>query len=168
MKKLNLFLGLALLVAMAIVPAYLKNYGIHIFTTWLVFIIATMGLNLTVGYAGQKSLGHAAFFGIGAYTVAICLKTGISFWLALPAGGLLCFFTGLIVGFPALRVQTIYLAFATLGFNTAAWLVMRNEEWLTGGTFASTTLQDPVWAASVLMAIWLTTAWSWSSPFCWH
>jgi ABC-type branched-subunit amino acid transport system permease subunit len=62
-----------------------------------VFIIATMGLNLTVGYAGQKSLGHAAFFGIGAYTVAICLKAGISFWLALPAGGLLCFFTGLIV-----------------------------------------------------------------------
>jgi branched-chain amino acid transport system permease protein len=143
MKKLNLFLGLALLVAMAIVPAYLKNYGIHIFTTWLVFIIATMGLNLTVGYAGQKSLGHAAFFGIGAYTVAICLKTGISFWLALPAGGLLCFFTGLIVGFPALRVQTIYLAFATLGFNTAAWLVMRNEEWLTGGTFGINNIARP-------------------------
>jgi branched-chain amino acid transport system permease protein len=130
MKKLNLFLGLALLLAMAIVPAYFKNYGIHIFTTWLVFIIATMGLNLTVGYAGQKSLGHAAFFGIGAYTVAICLKAGISFWLALPAGGLLCFFTGLIVGFPALRVQTIYLAFATLGFNTAAWLVIFQSDLL--------------------------------------
>ena len=162
MKKLNLFLGLALLVAMAIVPAYLKNYGIHIFTTWLVFIIATMGLNLTVGYAGQKSLGHAAFFGIGAYTVAICLKTGISFWLALPAGGLLCFFTGLIVGFPALRVQTIYLAFATLGWSCAT------KSGSQEAPLASTTLQDPVWAASVLMAIWLTTAWSWSSPFCWH
>ena len=79
MKKLHLLLGLAFLIAMAIVPAYFKNYGIHIFTTWLVFIIATMGLNLTVGYAGQKSLGHAAFFGIGAYTVAICLKAGINF-----------------------------------------------------------------------------------------
>jgi branched-chain amino acid transport system permease protein len=53
------------------VPQFLKNYGIYLFTYWLVFIIATMGLNLTVGYAGQKSLGHAAFFGIGAYTVAI-------------------------------------------------------------------------------------------------
>ena len=143
MKKLNLLFGVALLVALAIVPAYFKNYGIHIFTTWLVFIIATMGLNLTVGYAGQKSLGHAAFFGIGAYTVAICLKAGISFWLALPAGGLLCFLTGLIVGFPALRVQTIYLAFATLGFNTAAWLVMRNEEWLTGGTFGINNIARP-------------------------
>jgi branched-chain amino acid transport system permease protein len=99
--------------------------------------------DLMVGYAGQKSLGHAAFFGIGAYTVAICLKAGISFWLALPAGGLLCFFTGLIVGFPALRVQTIYLAFATLGFNTAAWLVMRNEEWLTGGTFGINNIARP-------------------------
>ena len=143
MKKLNLLIGLTLLVVVAIVPAYLKNYGVHIFTTWLVFIIATMGLNLTVGYAGQKSLGHAAFFGIGAYTVAICLKAGISFWLALPAGAMLCFFTGLIVGFPALRVQTIYLAFATLGFNTAAWLVMRNEEWLTGGTFGINNIARP-------------------------
>jgi branched-chain amino acid transport system permease protein len=71
------------------------------------------------------------------------LKAGISFWFALPAGGLLCFFTGLIVGFPALRVQTIYLAFATLGFNTAAWLVMRNEEWLTGGTFGINNIARP-------------------------
>lgn len=143
MKKLNLIIALFLLIALAIVPAYFKNYGIHIFTTWLVFIIATMGLNLTVGYAGQKSLGHAAFFGIGAYTVAICMKAGISFWFALPAGGVLCFFMGLIVGFPALRVQTIYLAFATLGFNTAAWLVMRNEEWLTGGTFGINNIARP-------------------------
>jgi branched-chain amino acid transport system permease protein len=58
------------------VPQFLKNYGIYLLTYWLVFIIATMGLNLTVGYAGQKSLGHAAFFGIGAYTVAILMKAG--------------------------------------------------------------------------------------------
>ena len=135
MKKLNLFMALVVLAALIIVPGFLKNYGIHMFTTWLVFIIATMGLNLTVGYAGQKSLGHAAFFGIGAYTVAIMLKAGFSFWLGLPVAALICFVTGLALGFPALRVQTIYLAFATLGFNTALWLVMRNEEWLTGGTF---------------------------------
>ena len=94
-----------------------------------------MGLNLTVGYAGQKSLGHAAFFGIGAYTVAILAKAGFSFWLGLPMAAIGCFVIGLGLGFPALRVQTIYLAFATLGFNTAVWLVMRNEEWLTGGSF---------------------------------
>ena len=143
MKKLHLVLALAALVASIVVPSFLKNYGIHLFTTWLVFIIATMGLNLTVGYAGQKSLGHAAFFGIGAYTVAIFLKAGLSFWLGLPAAALLCFAVGLILGFPALRVQTIYLAFATLGFNTALWLVMRNEEWLTGGTFGINNIARP-------------------------
>jgi branched-chain amino acid transport system permease protein len=131
------------LAALIIVPNFLKNYGIHMFTTWLVFIIATMGLNLTVGYAGQKSLGHAAFFGIGAYTVAIFLKAGLSFWLGLPVAALFCFVVGLALGFPALRVQTIYLAFATLGFNTALWLVMRNEEWLTGGTFGINNIARP-------------------------
>jgi len=143
MKKAQLIFGIAALAAMLVVPGFLKNYGIHLFTTWLVFIIATMGLNLTVGYAGQKSLGHAAFFGIGAYTVAILLKAGISFWIGLPTAALLCFGVGLLLGFPALRVQTIYLAFATLGFNTALWLVMRNEEWLTGGTFGINDIARP-------------------------
>jgi len=143
MKKLNLLFALAFLAALVVVPSFLKNYGIHIFTTWLVFIMATMGLNLTVGYAGQKSLGHAAFFGIGAYTVAVMLKAGFSFWLGLPVGASICFVVGLILGFPALRVQTIYLAFATLGFNTALWLVMRNEEWLTGGTFGINNIARP-------------------------
>ncbi len=143
MKKLQGLIIVVLLLAVAVVPGFLKNYGIHLFTTWLVFIIATMGLNLTVGYAGQKSLGHAAFFGIGAYTMAIMLKAGFSFWLALPVGGAFCFVVGLALGFPALRVQTIYLAFATLGFNAALWLVMRNEEWLTGGTFGINNIARP-------------------------
>jgi branched-chain amino acid transport system permease protein len=130
--------------ALVITPFYLKSYGIHLLTTWLIFIIATMGLNLTTGYAGQKSLGQAAFFGIGAYTVAIFLKFGLSFWIGLPVGALLCFVAGVCLGFPALRVQAIYLAFATLGFNTAIWLIMRNEEWLTGGTFGMNNIARPV------------------------
>ena len=141
-KRSTWALGLALL-ALLVAPQFLKNYGIYLLSYWLVFIIAIMGLNLTVGYAGQKSLGHAAFFGIGAYTVAILLKAGISFWVGLPAAALICFMVGIIVGFPALRVQAIYLAFATLGFNTAVWLVMRNEEWLTGGTFGINHIARP-------------------------
>lgn len=143
MKKLHIALMALALLFLVVMPTFAKNYGIHMFTTWLVFIIATMGLNLTVGYAGQKSLGHAAFFGIGAYTVAIFLKAGLSFWLGLPVAALFCFVVGLALGFPALRVQTIYLAFATLGFNTALWLVMRNEEWLTGGTFGINNIARP-------------------------
>ena len=142
MKRSTIALGAGLLVLL-VAPQFLKNYGIYLFTYWLVFVIATMGLNLTVGYAGQKSLGHAAFFGIGAYTVAILMKAGVSFWLGLPAAAAICFVVGIVLGFPALRVQTIYLAFATLGFNTAVWLVMRNEEWLTGGTFGINHIPRP-------------------------
>ena len=143
MKKLQPIACLAVAAVLLLLPPFLKNYGIYLLSYWMVFIIATMGLNLTVGYAGQKSLGHAAFFGIGAYTVAIMLKAGISFWLGLPAAALICFGVGIVLGFPALRVQTIYLAFATLGFNTAVWLVMRNEEWLTGGTYGINGITRP-------------------------
>jgi branched-chain amino acid transport system permease protein len=141
MKKFIVPALAALLLLVA--PPLLKSYGVYLFTYWLIYIIANMGLNLTVGYAGQKSLGHAAFFGIGAYTVAIMMKAGFSFWLGLPVAMLGCFVIGLGLGFPALRVQTIYLAFATLGFNTAVWLVMRNEEWLTGGTFGINDIARP-------------------------
>src|SRR3954465_7210351 len=122
--KRGLLVGLLVLAFLIAVPPFLKSYGIYLFSTWLVFVIATMGLNLTVGYAGQKSLGHAAFLGIGAYTVAILMKAGFSFWLGLPAAMLACFAVGIALGFPALRVQALYLAFATLGFNTAVWLVI--------------------------------------------
>jgi branched-chain amino acid transport system permease protein len=143
MKKINLGLMVVCAAVLLGAPPFLKNYGIYLLSYWLVFIIATMGLNLTVGYAGQKSLGHAAFFGIGAYTVAILMKAGFSFWLGLPAAAAICFVTGIVLGFPALRVQTIYLAFATLGFNTAVWLLMRNEEWLTGGTYGINGIARP-------------------------
>ena len=143
MKRAPLIAGLLIFALLLAVPPLLKNYGIYLFSYWLVFVIATMGLNLTIGYAGQKSLGHAAFFGIGAYTVAILMKAGFSFWFGLPVAMFGCFAIGLALGFPALRVQTLYLAFATLGFNTAVWLVMRNEEWLTGGTFGINNIARP-------------------------
>src|SRR5438552_2364999 len=142
MKK-HVLIGLLGLVLLLAVPPFLKSYGVYLISTWVVYVIATMGLNLTIGYAGQKSLGHAAFFGIGAYTVAILMQHGFSFWIGLPVAMLGCFVIGLGLGFPALRVQTIYLAFATLGFNTAVWLVMRNEEWLTGGTFGINNVARP-------------------------
>lgn len=143
MKRISLIVALLAGLGLLIAPQFLKSYGVYLLTYWLIFVIAIMGLNLTVGYAGQKSLGHAAFFGIGAYTSAILMKAGVSFWFSLPAAALICFAVGLILGFPALRVQTIYLAFATLGFNTAVWLVMRNEEWLTGGTFGINNIPRP-------------------------
>jgi branched-chain amino acid transport system permease protein len=106
----------AVLIALALAPTALKNYGTYLLTLWCVYVMAAMGLNLTVGYAGLISLGHAAFLGIGAYTAAILMKAGVAFGFVLPAAALLCFAVGLALGFPALRVRHHYLAFATLLF----------------------------------------------------
>jgi len=142
MKKGFLPLGLAL-AGLALAPLGLRNYGIYLLSLWCVYVMAGMGLNLTVGYAGQMSIGHAAFLGIGAYAAAILMKAGLSFWFATPIAALVCFAAGLVIGFPALRVQHHYLAFATLGFNVLMYLMFRNEEWLTGGTFGIAGIQRP-------------------------
>jgi branched-chain amino acid transport system permease protein len=105
--------------------------------------MATFGLNLTVGYAGQMSLGQAAFLGIGAYIAAIGMKAGLPFYAMLPVSAIACFGIGLMLGFPALRVQHHYLAFATLGFNVLVFLIMRNEESITGGTFGISGIPRP-------------------------
>jgi branched-chain amino acid transport system permease protein len=113
--------------------AGLKRYGTYILTLWLVTAIAAMGVNLIVGYAGQETLAQAAFLGIGAYATAIMTKAGIPFGLAFLFSGAAAFIVGIVLGFPALRVQKHYLAFVTLAFTVFVWLVIRNEEWLTGG-----------------------------------
>jgi branched-chain amino acid transport system permease protein len=143
MTRRGLVLLIAVLVALALVPFELKRYGTYLLSLWAVYSIAAMGLNLTMGYAGQISLGQAGFLGIGAYTSALLLKAGWSFWLTLPTAALACFVVGLLLGFPALRVQHHYLAFATLGFNSLVFLFARNEEWLTGGNFGINRIQRP-------------------------
>src|ERR1700712_6126632 len=100
--KRHLLIGVVALAALLVGPSFLKNYGIYLFTYWSIFVIANMGLNLTVGYAGQKSLGHAAFFGVGAYSVAILMKAGFSFWPGLPVAAIGCFAIGPGLGFSAL------------------------------------------------------------------
>jgi len=106
-----------------------------------------MGLNLTLGYAGQISLAQASFMGIGAYTTALMTLAGVPWLIAMPAGVALCFVIGLMLGFPALRVQGHFLAFVTLAFNTLFFLVARNEDWLTGGPYGLPDLPRPAfWA----------------------
>jgi branched-chain amino acid transport system permease protein len=134
---------LALVVAFALVPLLLKSYGVYLCTLFCVYLMATAGLNLTVGYAGQMSLGQAAFLGIGAYVTAIGMKAGVPFLVILPVAAVVCFTMGLVLGFPALRVQHHYLAFATLGFNVLVFLIMRNEEAITGGTFGISGIPRP-------------------------
>jgi branched-chain amino acid transport system permease protein len=129
--------------AFAALPLLLKSYGVYLCTLFCVTLMATYGLNLTVGYAGQMSLGQAAFYGIGAYIAAIALKAGVPFFVILPLAAVACFVIGLALGFPALRVQHHYLAFATLGFNVLVYLIMRNEEKVTGGTYGISGIPRP-------------------------
>jgi branched-chain amino acid transport system permease protein len=124
-------------------PFFLKPFGIFLISTWVVLTIAAIGLNLTLGYAGQISLAQGAFVGIGAYTVALLTPAGVPFFAAFFAAGLLCFAIGWILGYPALRVQHHYLAFVTLAFTTLVFLALRNEEWLTNGIYGITGTARP-------------------------
>jgi branched-chain amino acid transport system permease protein len=139
-KTLLLSFGL---VVIAVAALFAKRSEVYLLTLTCVYLMATFGLNLTVGYAGQMSLGQAAFFGIGAYIAAIAMKAGVPFLVVLPIAAIACFAVGLALGFPALRVQHHYLAFATLGFNVLVFLIMRNEEKITGGTFGISGIPRP-------------------------
>ncbi|MCP5152808.1 MAG: branched-chain amino acid ABC transporter permease [Ectothiorhodospiraceae bacterium] len=172
---------LALLV---LLPRELKPYGIFLMSNWVLFCVVAMGLNLTLGYAGQISIAQAGFLGVGAYTTAILTtRFGWDFWLTLPVATGLSFLLGLIVGFPALRVQHHYLAFVTLGFNILIYLVFRNEDWLTGGAFGifdiprpgflGVDMRDPlsfyylclVFAALMFAAAWWIVRSPWGRAF---
>src|SRR6185437_3922815 len=116
---------------------------VYVLTSWLIFSIAAMGLNLTLGYAGQISLAQASFMAIGAYVTALLTLAGWHWVLAMPLGLVACFIVGLVLGYPALRVKGHFLAFVTLAFNTLVFLVLRNEDWLTGGNYGLVGMPRP-------------------------
>ena len=135
----------ALLVAAGLIlaPLGLKPYGIYILSLWAVTTIAAIGLNLTLGYAGQVSLAQGAFVGIGAYIAALLTAKGWPLGVAYILAGVSCFGIGWLLGYPALRVQHHYLAFVTLAFATLAYLIFRNEEWITGGIYGISNIPRP-------------------------
>jgi branched-chain amino acid transport system permease protein len=134
-KRLKLA-GLAALAVLAVaLPFLFGPYRVSQFTLVLIYAIAVLGLNLLVGYSGQISLGHGAFFCLGAYTGAILLdKTSIPHLLTVPAAGLVCFAAGLALGLPALRLRGLYLALVTLAIAIATPVLIRRFDSLTGGS----------------------------------
>jgi len=98
------------------------------------YAVLALGLNISVGLAGLLDLGYIAFYAIGAYTYALLsTKVGISFWLALPIGGLFAACVGFILGIITLRLRGDYLAIVTLGFIHIVHLILNNWDSLTGG-----------------------------------
>lgn len=111
-----------------------STFYLRIATLTFIFALAVLGLNLLMGFAGQVSLGHAGFFGIGAYAVAIGpTHLGVPSWLALIAGAVIAGLIAFVVGRPILRLKGHYLAVATLGMGLLIGMVFTNEARWTGG-----------------------------------
>src|SRR5213593_3205381 len=103
-----------LLVVACALPFIVSNYRTFQLTLVLVYAIALLGLNILTGYNGQISLGHGAFYAIGAYAAAILMdKAGVPYWATIPIAGAVCLVVGFLFGLPALRLEGLYLALAT-------------------------------------------------------
>jgi branched-chain amino acid transport system permease protein len=129
-------LGLALLIVAALaLPFMLSNFRLFQFTLVFVNAIALLGLNILTGYNGQISLGHSAFYALGAYTSAIMIdKWNVPYLLTIPVAGLLCLVAGFLFGIPALRLEGLYLALATFALSLAVPQILKYFEHWTGGS----------------------------------
>src|SRR5437870_5666813 len=132
-------LGGAALVAVAaillVLPRVADNYVLYVMTRLFVYVLVALGLNLLTGYAGQVSLGHAAFFAIGAYTAAVLAERW--HWpsvLCVVAAALFTALVGYLLGLPCLRLSGLYLAMATLGFTLIVQEMLLQLAVLTHGS----------------------------------
>ena len=125
---------LAVTAALAFPQLGLKNYYLHIAVLSLLHILLALGLNLIAGYAGQLSLAHAAFFGIGAYTTALLtLNQHWSFWLAAPIGAVVAGLVAVAIGLPTLRLKGPYFVISSMGFGEIVRLIFLNWQSVTRG-----------------------------------
>ncbi len=126
-------LGIAALVIAAALPFLCDNYIVDVALTIVTFGILALGLNIVVGYAGLLDLGYAAFFAIGAYTTAL-LETllNFNFWETIHFAVLFAGISGIIIGWPTLRLRSDYLAIVTLGFGEIVRIIAVNLD-ITGG-----------------------------------
>jgi branched-chain amino acid transport system permease protein len=110
---------------------WVDNFGIQI----LIYVMLAWGLNIVVGLAGLLDLGYVAFYAVGAYAYALLgSHFGLSFWILLPAAGIMAAFWGVILGFPVLRLRGDYLAIVTLAFGEIIRLVLINWRDVTNGS----------------------------------
>jgi len=128
-------LGAALIVVAGVMPFMLSGFRLFQFTQVFIYAIALLGLNILTGYNGQISLGHGAFYALGAYTGAIMMdRWNVPFVLTLPVAGALCLGAGFLFGIPALRLEGLYLALATFSLALAVPQILKYFEHWTGGS----------------------------------
>jgi branched-chain amino acid transport system permease protein len=148
--------GIALLL---LLPFAVKNFFVFQITLALIYSIAILGLNLLTGFNGQFSLGHSAFFGIGAYISAIMMDQGaIAYYWTLPAAGVTCLLVGFLFGLPALRLEGTYLALATFALAIAMPQILKCsplEPWTGGVQGIVVTKPDPPFGLPLSPDQWL-------------
>jgi len=129
-------LGLVVVVTLACaLPFMMSGFRVFQFTQVYIYAIALLGLNILTGYNGQISLGHGAFYAIGAYTTAIMIdKWNIGYGWTIPTAGILCLVIGFLFGRPALRLEGLYLALATFSLALAVPQILKYFEHWTGGS----------------------------------
>ncbi len=125
-------------------PHAVSMYQTNIMISALIYVMLGLGLNIVIGLAGLLDLGYVAFFAVGAYSYAL-LNTnfGLSFWLALPLGGILSAVFGIILGYPVLRLRGDYLAIVTLGFGEIIRLVLENWSEFSNGPAGIANIPKP-------------------------
>jgi branched-chain amino acid transport system permease protein len=126
--------GIGVFLLVLSLPLWLPHYPLHLACTVGIFVILSVSLNIVVGFAGQISLGHAAFFAVGAYTSSLlAVKFGIPFWFGIFVAGMVSSVFGILLGVPTLRVRDIYLSVVTICFGLMVQLALVNLESITGG-----------------------------------
>src|SRR5581483_4923602 len=147
------FLTLVLLLVACVLPFVVSNYRTFQLTLVLVYAIALLGLNILTGYNGQISLGHGAFYAIGAYVAAMLMdQAGMPYWATIPIAGVVCLVVGFLFGLPALRLEGLYLALATFALAVSMPPILKAhflEKW-TGGVQGIVIVKPdpPAWLAA--------------------
>src|SRR4030081_1879951 len=151
--------SLVVLAALVLAPLFVKNFIIFQMTQLLFYGLAVLALNILTGGSGQFSLGHSAFYAVGAYTSAILIEhANINYALTLPIAGIICFAFGFLFGQPALRLSGVYLALATFALATAMPQLLKLgvfEYWTGGVQGLVVTNPDAASALPVSQDMWL-------------
>lgn len=135
MNRLNTIGWMGLAVVLALLPTIVSiPYYLHLVVVIAIYAIVLLGMDILVGQTGQVSLGHAAFFGIGAYAGGLLMmEAQVSFAIAVVAAAIIAAVFGLALAAAALRVSGPYLAMVTLAFGTIIQILINEMSWLTKG-----------------------------------
>ena len=148
----------AMLAALALVPAFFSGYALVLLIDIMVFALFSVSLYFIMGPGGMHSFGHAAYFGLGAYGAGLIVKSGAAMEIGLLGGPLLAGVGALVFGWFCVRLSGVYLAMLTLAFAQIAWSIMFQWDAVTGGSNGLIGIWPAPWLASKTAYYYLTLA----------